>query len=79
MITIDVFEVDLRTSINTRDRGLNWGIRTSARERCIKGMLFTTGRPTPMTVTLPPRRAAKAAVQMLLSTPVHSRTLLMAC
>jgi len=41
----------------------------------MKGMLFTIGCPTPMTVTLPPLRAAKAAVQMLLSTPVHSRTL----
>lgn len=40
----------------------------------MKGRLFMTDLPTPITHTTPPLRAAKAAVQMLLSTPVHSST-----
>lgn len=47
---------------------------TSASDMCIKGRLFITERPTPMTQTTPPLLAANAAVQMLLSTPVHSNT-----
>ena len=55
-------------------RGLRGRDSTSAREMCIKGKLFMIALPTPITITVPPRRAVYVAVHTLLSTPVHSST-----
>ena len=41
---------------------------------CIKGKLFITDLPTPITQTTPPLLTAKVARTTLLSTPVHSNT-----
>lgn len=78
-IPIDEFEVDLviilaRVRYNQRQCPNMGRYLTSARDRCMNGMLFITGFPTPIIISVPPLRTEKAAVQTLLSTPVHSIT-----
>lgn len=72
-VAVDEAQVNLADSA-TIARVNDWKRLTSASEICIKGKLFMIALPTPITITVPPRRAVYAAVHTLLSTPVHSRT-----
>lgn len=77
VVTVDEFETDL---MYDNELAMLYIIilvlydLTSAKEICMNGRLFIMDFPTPITITVPPLRTAYAAVQTLLSTPVHSRT-----